>query len=70
MIVLPFTFFYIEKIKIDEKNMNVDIDMNVIGKSEILEEKIKLGQRIMYEKEKHRMIPFCINDKNKIKNNK
>ncbi len=69
-IVLPFTFFYIEKIKIDEKYMNVDIDMNVIGKSEILEEKIKLGQRIMYEKERHRMIPFCINDKNKIKKKK
>ena len=56
-IILPFTFFKIKNVKIDTKNMNVDIDLNVIGKKEILEEKVKIGKKLKYDKENHIIIP-------------
>ena len=54
-IVLPFTFFLLKKIKYDEKKMTADIDLEVIGKSEVLEEKVKKGQKLFYEEKNHIM---------------
>ena len=48
-IVLPFTFFYVKSIKYDVLKMNVDINLQVIGKFEILEEKVKNGKKIIYD---------------------
>lgn len=54
-IVLPFTFFQFKKIEIDEKKMNVDIKLSVIGKVKILEEDIKQGKKLFYDKDNHIM---------------
>ena len=54
-IVLPFTFFLLKRIKYDEKKMTADIDLEVIGKSEVLEEKVKKGQKLFYEEKNHIM---------------
>ena len=54
-IVLPFTFFAIKKIKIEEKKMNADIDLEIIGKQQILEEEIKNGKKLVFDEGKHIM---------------
>ena len=56
-IILPFTFFYVEKITTDSKNMNADIDLLVIGKKEILEHKVKMGKKLTYDKKNGIIIP-------------
>ena len=49
----PFCFYLVEDVKIDIKNYTGDIYLKTIGKTEILEEKIKLKKDIYYnEKEK------------------
>ena len=55
-IVLPFTFFYVKSIKYDILKMNVDIDLEVIGKFEILEEKVKIGKKIIFDDKSHAII--------------
>ena len=57
-IVLPFTFFMLNKVVINENKMNVDIDMTVIGKSEILEEKVKLGKKLFFNEKNYTMQPI------------
>ena len=53
VIFRPFTFFFVKKVDIDINNYTADIYLETIGKTEILEEKIKLGKSIIYnEKEK------------------
>ena len=47
----PFTFFKITKTDIDFTKNIADIYLEVIGKKEILEEKIKTGKRITYNLE-------------------
>ena len=41
----PYTFFIIKKFKIDLVNYTLNLDLETIGKKEILEEKIKLGKK-------------------------
>ena len=49
----PFSFYFVEDVKIDHKNYKADIYLETIGKQEILEEQIRIGKEIMYnEKEK------------------
>jgi len=51
-IFLPFTFYYVKDVKIDTKRYTADIYLETIGKTEILEEKIKMGKKVEYnEKE-------------------
>ena len=53
IIFQPFTFFLVKKVDIDTNNYTADIYLETIGKTEILEEKIKIGKSIVYnEKEK------------------
>ena len=56
-IILPFTFFYVEKIATDQKKMNADIDLVVIGKKEILEHKVKMGKKLTYDQKNTIIIP-------------
>ena len=52
IIFLPFSFFKVTKVDLDEINYTADIFLETIGKKEILEDKIKYGKRIKYnEKE-------------------
>ena len=44
----PFSFYLVSNIKINDKNSIADIFLETIGKKEILEEKIKLGNEIEY----------------------
>ena len=52
ILFLPFSFFYVRDVKIDIVNYTADIYLETIGKEEILEEKIKMGKEIEYNKEK------------------
>ena len=42
----PYTFFKIKNFKIDLINYTLDLELETIGKKEILEEKLKLGKKI------------------------
>ena len=44
----PFSFYLVKKVVIDKKNYTADIYLETVGKKEILEEKIKNGQKIVY----------------------
>ena len=44
----PFSFYYVRDVQIDNKNFMADIYLDTIGKTEILEEKIKEGKNIEY----------------------
>jgi len=44
----PFSFYYVRDVRIDNKNYLADIDLDTIGKNEILEEKIKEGKEIEF----------------------
>ena len=48
ILYLPFSFYYVNDVKIDIENYLADIYLETIGKNEILEEKIKLGKEIEY----------------------
>ena len=54
-ILLPFTFLYLKSININSNNYTVDIDLEIIGKTEELEKKIKKGSIIEYDKVNHAM---------------
>ena len=47
----PYTFYYVRNVEIDIKNYKADIYLETIGKIEILEEKIKYGKEIEYNKQ-------------------
>ena len=47
--MLPFTFYKLDKIIIDCDNYISDIELKIIGKKEILENKIKISQEIVYD---------------------
>jgi len=51
----PFSFYYVKDTKIDIEQYIADIYLETIGKIEILEEKIKLGKEIIYNKDKNIM---------------
>ena len=44
----PFSFYFVKDVKINIENYTADIDLETIGKIEILEEKIKIGKEIEY----------------------
>ena len=44
----PFSFYYVRDVNIDNKNYMADIYLDTIGKTEILEEKIKKGKEIEF----------------------
>ena len=44
----PFSFYYVRDVQIDNKNYLADIYLDTIGKTEILEEKIKEGKEIEF----------------------
>ena len=46
----PFTFYYVKEVNIDINNYIADIYLEAVGKYEILEEKIKYGKEIIYNK--------------------
>ena len=54
-ILLPFTFLILKNIKIDSKNFTVDIDLEIVGKLEILETYMKDGKTIQYNEKNHIM---------------
>jgi len=51
----PFTFFLLKDLKINDKDFTTDIYLETIGKTEILEEKIKLEKEIEYNPEQNIM---------------
>ena len=46
----PVSFYYVRDVQIDKKLYTADIYLEIIGKLEILEEKIKIGKKIEYNK--------------------
>ena len=46
----PFSFYYVRKIDINKENYTADIYLETVGKIEILEEKIKRGKILSYNK--------------------
>ena len=44
----PFSFYLVTKVDINKKDYTADIYLETVGKKEILEEKIKIGQKIIY----------------------
>ena len=44
----PFSFYYVREVTIDNKNFLADICLETIGKTEILEEKIREGKEIEF----------------------
>ena len=51
----PFSFYYVRDVQIDISNYKADIYLETIGKTEIIEEQIKKGKKIEYNK-KERII--------------
>ena len=47
----PFTFYLVKDIHINDNDFTVDILLETVGKTEILEEQIKLGKEIEYNPE-------------------
>ena len=54
-ILLPFTFLKLKKIAIDSNQFTADMELSIIGKTEILENKIKESQNIYFNNEKNIM---------------
>ena len=46
----PFSFYYLRDVQIDMKNYKADIFLETIGKTEILEEQVKNGKRLEYNR--------------------
>jgi len=55
VIFQPFSFFHVKDVQIDIENYTADIYLETIGRTEILEEKIKNGKEIIYNKEENIM---------------
>ena len=51
----PFSFYKVIKVEFNIKNYSADIFLETIGKKEILEEKIKLGEEIQYNEKENIM---------------
>ena len=54
-ILLPFTFLILKKIAIDSNQFTADMELSIIGKKEILENKIKESHNIYFDKENNIM---------------
>ena len=46
----PFSFYYVKNVKFDYENYLADIELETIVKKEILEEKIRIGKKVIYDK--------------------
>ena len=51
----PFSFYRVKNVEFDIDNFKADIYLETVGKKEILEEKIKLGKEIKYNKNENIM---------------
>ena len=49
----PFSFYYVKDVKIDINKYRADIYLETIGKTEILEEKIRIGKEVEYNKKQN-----------------
>ena len=49
----PFSFYYVEDVKINISKYTADIYLETIGKTEVLEEQIKEGKLLCYNKKKN-----------------
>ena len=56
IVIQPFSFFHVIGVNIDTNNYIGEIYLESIGKTEILEEKIKCGKEIQYNKKENIMI--------------
>ena len=45
----PFSFYYVKNVNFDYKNYLADIELETIVKKEILEEKIRIGKKVIYD---------------------
>lgn len=63
----PFSFYFVRNVKFDYKKYTVDIDLEIIPKKEIFEEKIRNGGKVIYDKETNLMV---IEEKGKEKEKK
>ena len=51
----PFSFYRVKAVNINIKDYTADIELETIGKKEILEEQIKMGKEIVYNKNENIM---------------
>ena len=49
----PFTFYLVKNVDFNFENYTVDIELETIPKKEILEEKIKQGKKVIYDKKQN-----------------
>jgi len=52
----PFTFYLVKNVDFNFDNYTVDIELEVIPKKEILEEKIREGKKVIYDKKLNMML--------------
>ena len=52
----PFSFYFVRNVKFDYEKYTVDIDLEIIPKKEIFEEKIRKGGKVIYDKETNLMV--------------
>ena len=52
----PFSFYLVKKTKFDHNQYTADIDLELIPRIEILEEKMRKGGKIVYNKENNVMV--------------
>jgi len=63
----PFSFYYVQDVKIDYNNYTADIYLETVGKKEILEDQIKFGKEIKYNEDdnimeiKPKEEKYCLN---------
>ena len=55
VIFQPYSFYYVKDVQIDHKNYKADIDLETIGKKEILEEQIQIRKEIEYNENENIM---------------
>ena len=48
----PFSFYFVRNVTIDKENYTADINLETIGKTEILEEQLKVGKSIIFNPNK------------------
>ena len=49
----PFSFYYVKNVNFDYKNYLADIELETIVKKEILEEKIRIGKKVIYDEKEN-----------------
>ena len=54
----PFSFYRVNKVSFDIDNYKADIELETVGKKEILEEKIKMGKEVKYNNKENIMEIF------------